>query len=83
MLRVLGSHPLFLSAALPDRIYPPRFNLYSGGGHYGTHVDSAVMTFGPQRQALRSDLSATLFLCDPDEYDGGELTMETRSARRR
>ena len=77
LLRVLGSHPLFLSAALPDRIYPPRFNRYSDGGHYGTHVDSAVMTFGPQRQALRSDLSATLFLCDPDEYDGGELTIET------
>lgn len=77
ILRVLGGHPLFMSAALPDRIYPPRFNLYSGGGHYGAHVDNAVMLVGPERRVLRSDLSATLFLCNPADYDGGELTIET------
>ena len=76
ILRRLGSHPLFISAALPERIYPPKFNRYSDGGHYGVHVDSAVMRIEQANLTLRSDLSATLFLCEPDEYDGGELTIE-------
>lgn len=76
ILRRLGSHPLFISAALPERIYPPKFNRYSDGGHYGIHVDSAVMRIEHANLTLRSDLSATLFLCEPDEYDGGELTIE-------
>lgn len=78
ILRVLGHHPLFLSAALPEKIYPPRFNRYRDQEHFGTHVDSAIMTFGPDRRTLRTDLSATLFLTDPADYDGGELTIETR-----
>lgn len=77
ILRRLGSNPLFVSAALPDKIYPPRFNRYRDGGHYGAHVDGAVMPLPGNHGTLRSDLSATLFLCEPDEYDGGELTIET------
>lgn len=76
ILRRLGSHPLFISAALPERIYPPKFNRYAGGGHYGTHVDSAVMRIPGTSVTMRSDLSATLFLSEPDEYEGGELVIE-------
>lgn len=77
ILRVLGQHPMFISAALPNKIYPPKFNRYAGGGHYGTHVDGAVMQIRHDQSLLRSDLSATLFLTEPDEYEGGELTIET------
>ncbi|MYN07593.1 Fe2+-dependent dioxygenase [Pseudoduganella aquatica] len=76
ILRAVASHPLFVSAALPRRIYPPKFNRYQDGGTYGTHVDSAVMQLPGGGQALRSDLSATLFLAEPDEYEGGELEIE-------
>jgi PKHD-type hydroxylase len=65
-------HPLFHAAVLPQRISPPRFNRYEGGGHYGFHVDGAVMAM-PDGDQLRSDVSCTLFLSDPAEYDGGEL----------
>ncbi|WP_340644717.1 Fe2+-dependent dioxygenase [Phenylobacterium sp.] len=75
VLRRIGSNPLFISAALPSKIYPPRFNRYAGGGAYGAHVDSALMRT-PQGVMLRGDLSATLFLSEPDEYDGGELEIE-------
>ena len=77
VLQRLGNHPVFVSAALPERIYPPKFNRYRDGGHYGTHVDAAVMAYDEGRTTLRSDLSATLFLTDPDDYEGGELTIET------
>jgi PKHD-type hydroxylase len=76
ILRRLGSHPLFISAALPSRIYPPRFNRYAGGGAYGAHVDSALMRIPRTDLAMRSDLSATLFLSEPGDYDGGELEIE-------
>jgi PKHD-type hydroxylase len=76
VLRKLGGHPLFISAALPRRIYPPRFNRYQGGGTYGTHVDSAVMQIPGTAATMRSDLSATLFLAAPHEYEGGELQVE-------
>ena len=76
LLRQLGSHPLFISAALPRKIYPPKFNRYAGGGAYGTHVDSAVMHIPGTGLSLRSDLAATLFLAEPDEYDGGELEID-------
>lgn len=76
ILRRLATHPLFISAALPSKIYPPKFNRYAGGGTYGAHVDSAVMQVPGTQLTLRSDLSATLFLADPDEYDGGELEIE-------
>lgn len=76
ILRKLGNNPLFISAALPSRIYPPKFNCYSGGGTYGAHVDSAVMQVPGTSISVRSDLSATLFLAEPDEYEGGELQIE-------
>jgi PKHD-type hydroxylase len=76
VLAAVGRNPLFVSAALPGRIYPPRFNRYAGGGSYGVHVDSAVMVMPGTAVAMRSDLSATLFLSAPEEYDGGELEIE-------
>ncbi|WLI89940.1 Fe2+-dependent dioxygenase [Massilia sp. R2A-15] len=77
ILRALGRNPLFISAALPRKIYPPKFNRYEGGETYGTHVDSAVMQMPGSHLSLRTDLSATLFLSEPEEYDGGELQIET------
>jgi PKHD-type hydroxylase len=76
ILRKLAVHPLFVSAALPSKIYPPKFNRYVDGGTYGVHVDSAVMHVPGSSIKVRSDLSATLFLSDPDDYDGGELEIE-------
>jgi PKHD-type hydroxylase len=76
ILRKLGNTPLFIAAALPSRIYPPKFNHYSDGGTYGAHVDSAVMQVPGTSISVRSDLSATLFLAEPDEYEGGELQVE-------
>lgn len=76
ILRQLGQHPLFISAALPSKIYPPKFNRYADGGCYGTHVDSALMQLPGTQTMLRSDLSATLFLSEPGEYEGGELEIE-------
>ena len=77
ILKRLGQHPQFISAALADKIYPPKFNNYHDGGCYGTHVDSAVMTIPSSNELLRTDLSATLFFSEPDDYDGGVLTIET------
>jgi PKHD-type hydroxylase len=73
ILRKLGHHALFISAALPGKIHPPRFNRYSDGGNYGMHVDAAMMQIPDTNITMRSDLSVTLFLSEPDEYDGGEL----------
>jgi PKHD-type hydroxylase len=77
ILAVLGRDARFLSAALPHRIFPPRFNRYADGGHYGVHVDGAVLYHAASNQTVRSDLSATLFLTEPEDYDGGELCIET------
>ncbi|HEX8611410.1 MAG TPA: Fe2+-dependent dioxygenase [Telluria sp.] len=77
ILRTLGNTPLFIAAALPRKIYPPKFNRYGVGETYGTHVDSAVMQIPGTSLTLRSDLAATLFLAEPDEYDGGELEIDT------
>lgn len=77
ILRRLAAHPVFISAALPRKIYPPKFNRYEGGGTYGIHVDSAIMQLPGGHGSLRSDLSATLFLAAPDDYEGGELEIET------
>lgn len=76
ILARLASHPEFIAAALPKKIFPPKFNCYQHGGHYGLHVDGAIMTL-PDGQAMRTDLSVTLFLCDPDEYEGGELVIDS------
>ena len=68
--------PLFNSAALPRTILAPRFNRYEGGGHYGNHIDSAVHSDPFSGMLMRTDVSVTLFLNDPSEYDGGELVVE-------
>lgn len=72
----LGRVPLFIAAALPLRLLPPRFNRYEGGGAYGNHVDNALFRVPGQDQYVRTDISCTLFLSDPDEYEGGELVVE-------
>ncbi|OOG40553.1 Fe2+-dependent dioxygenase [Rhodanobacter sp. C06] len=72
VLAALAKSPLYHAATLPLRTLPPRFNRYEGGGEYGMHVDGSVMAL-PNGEQLRSDISCTLFLSDPDDYDGGEL----------
>ena len=76
IVAALGRHPLFLSAALPLKVFPPLFNRYEGGQSFGTHVDNAVRQVPGTPHRLRTDLSATLFLAEPAEYDGGELVVE-------
>lgn len=71
--QVLARHPQFISAALPLRTLQPLFNRYEGGGEYGFHVDGAIMRQQGTDQPLRSDVSTTIFLSEPDEYEGGEL----------
>ena len=73
VLAALLSNPLYMSAALPLRHMPPLFNRYEGGEHYGLHVDGAVRSVPGTTLQMRTDLSCTLFLADPDDYDGGEL----------
>ncbi|MCG5075423.1 Fe2+-dependent dioxygenase [Paraburkholderia tagetis] len=75
VLAAIERNPLFISAALPNQVYPPLFNRYEGGMTFGSHVDGAVRVL-PNGQKLRTDVSVTLFLCAPDEYDGGELVVE-------
>ena len=72
----LGQSPLFVSAALPFKVYPPLFNRYEGGEAFGVHVDNAVRAQAGSDFRIRSDLSATVFLSDPETYDGGELVIE-------
>jgi PKHD-type hydroxylase len=76
VLKGLARSPLFMSAALPLRVFPPMFNSYSGGQTFGTHVDTAIRQIASTGQRIRTDLSATLFLTAPEEYDGGELVVE-------
>ncbi len=79
ILSTLARHPLFLSAALPLRVFPPLFNRYTGGQSFGNHVDNAIRH--ASGVPMRTDLSATLFLAGPDEYDGGELVVEDTYGR--
>jgi PKHD-type hydroxylase len=72
----LERHPLFISAALPNKVYPPLFNRYEGGMHFGNHVDGAIRLVPGSGARVRTDISITLFLTPPDEYDGGELLIE-------
>ena len=76
VLAGLARSPRFMAAALPLRVYPPMFNSYAGGQTFGTHVDTAIRQLATTGQRIRTDLSATLFLTDPGEYDGGELIVE-------
>lgn len=75
VLEALGRSPLFVSAAVPLRVLPPMFNRYGEGQFFGAHIDGAVRHIGPGMR-LRTDLSCTLFLAEPEEYDGGELVIE-------
>lgn len=75
VLLALERNPLFLTATLPARIFPPMFNCYRGGGTYGNHVDNAVRVLADGTR-VRTDISATLFLSEPDDYDGGELALD-------
>lgn len=76
ILEALGRTALFHSAALPLRVFPPLFNRYAGGQSFGTHVDNAIRQLPGSGARIRTDLSATLFLSAPEEYDGGELVVE-------
>jgi PKHD-type hydroxylase len=73
VLEALERHPRFISAVLPNAVYPPMFNRYGQGMGFGAHVDGSVRIDPQTGRKLRTDVSATLFLSDPDEYDGGEL----------
>ena len=75
VLAACARHPEFHAATLPVKILPPRFNRYSGGGAYGAHIDGAVMALADGSQ-LRSDIACTVFLSEPDDYDGGELIVD-------
>jgi PKHD-type hydroxylase len=76
ILTALQRHPLFIAAALPLRVFPPLFNRYEGGESFGSHVDNAIRQVSGTGHRIRTDLSATLFLSQPDEYEGGELLVE-------
>ena len=75
ILTAVARHPLFFSAALPLKSVPPLFNRYEGGESYGNHIDGAVRAVPGSSHFIRTDLSSTLFLTDPAEYDGGELVI--------
>jgi PKHD-type hydroxylase len=76
ILAKLECHPLFISATLPSQVYPPLFNRYEQGQHFGNHIDNAVRILPLSNQKIRTDISATLFLSEPDAYEGGELLIE-------
>jgi len=75
VLVAVSQHPRFVAAALPLKVLPPMFNCYRGGGSYGSHVDNAIRVLPESGERVRTDISCTLFLSDPDEYQGGELTI--------
>ncbi len=76
ILAALQRTPLFVSAVLPLQVFPPLFNRYQGGHSFGTHVDNAIRQIPGTPHRIRTDVSATLFLSEPGEYDGGELMVE-------
>jgi len=76
ILDALGTNPLFISATLPLKVLPPAFNRYEGGGSYGNHIDNAIRSLPGTAHRVRTDISATLFLTPPEDYDGGELVVE-------
>ena len=78
LLSRFGNNQQFISAAIPKEIHAPRFNRYGPGETYGVHVDGSIMPMPHTSKIMRTDLSATLFLSDPAEYDGGELAIETQ-----
>lgn len=84
VLQALDRHPLFFSATLPKRVLPPQFNRYGGATNtYGNHVDQAVRYLPGGTQRVRTDISCTLFLSDPADYDGGDLVIDTTFGEQR
>ena len=83
VLKALSRNALFFSAALPKKIYPPLFNQYREGMNFGNHIDNAVRTHAATGNHVRTDISSTLFLADPDSYDGGELVVEDTYGQQR
>ena len=81
VVSALERNPIFISAVLPNVIYPPMFNRYGEGMKFGAHVDGSVRLHPHDGRKLRTDVSATLFLTNPDEYDGGELQVEDTFGR--
>ncbi|OTG87138.1 Fe2+-dependent dioxygenase [Acinetobacter sp. ANC 4558] len=75
LIQRISQNALFMSFSLPKRIYPPLFNRYHHGGHFGFHIDNAIRGIKGVKERVRTDLSATLFLSDPDSYEGGELVI--------
>jgi PKHD-type hydroxylase len=76
IVAALERSPLFMSAALPLKVFPPLFNRYEGGQLFDNHVDNAIRQVTGTPHRVRTDLSATLFLSSPEQYDGGELVVE-------
>ena len=76
MIERLWRNPLFMSAALPHKVFPPLFNCYTEGGNFDFHIDNAVRQPKGNPERIRTDLSSTLFFSDPDDYDGGELVIQ-------
>lgn len=76
VIRALAATPLFMSAAIPKQIFPPLFNRYAAGNYFGEHVDNAIRGDTLTGLRIRTDISVTLFLSEPDEYDGGELLVD-------
>lgn len=76
IVAALEKSPLFITAALPLRVFPPLFNRYEGGEHFGSHIDNGIRQIPGTPYRIRTDISATLFLSAPEDYDGGELTIE-------
>ncbi len=76
MLQRLWQNPQFMSAALPNKVFPPLFNCYRAGGSFGLHIDNAIRQVPGSPERVRTDLSSTLFFSDPEDYDGGELVIE-------
>jgi PKHD-type hydroxylase len=76
IVKALIANPLFISAAIPRHIFPPLFNRYGTGHHFGVHVDNAIRGDPLTGMRIRTDMSVTLFLSEPGEYDGGELVVE-------
>ncbi|MDH4585057.1 Fe2+-dependent dioxygenase [Pseudomonas sp. BN415] len=76
MLQRLWNNPQFMSAVLPNKVYPPLFNRYCGGGTFGYHIDNAVRAIKGSPEQVRTDVSATLFFSEPESYDGGDLVIQ-------
>jgi PKHD-type hydroxylase len=75
VIDALGRNPLFVSAVLPKQVFPPLFNRYDAGMTFGAHVDNAIRGYLDTSLRVRTDVSATLFISNPEDYDGGELVV--------